>query len=145
MHLSVLPEYMPVHHIQAWCLQNPEDGIRYSRSGVISMSHRVCWELNSGLRTPQNLTAISSAPWLAFLNELGQHIIQPEDSYTNSESSCSCNHSWGPLISTWRHSLQFLCCSSENSSFWIDGTSRLGTVELKTPNQYCFVFFFQTL
>lgn len=53
MHLSVLP----VHHMYASCLQNPEDGISYSRSGVISMSHGVCWKLNSSLRMPAFLAS----------------------------------------------------------------------------------------
>lgn len=142
MHLSILP----VYHMYASCLQNPEDGIRYSK--VWSYKYEPPCVLGTELRSLDtsvpSLRAISSAPWLAFLNEMGQHIIQPEVSCTNLESSCSCNYSQGPLISTWRHSLHFLCCISEKSSFWIDGISRLRIVELKTPNQYCFVFFFQT-
>lgn len=99
-------------------------------------------ELRSLDASVPSLRAISSTPWLAFLDEPGQH-IHPTRRLRNKLSEVAAvitaealSFSYGGIPDI------FLCCISEKSSFWIDGTSRLHIVELKSPNQYCFVFFF---
>jgi hypothetical protein len=42
MCMAVWPADMPVHHVHAWCLQRPEEGVLFSGTGV-APSGFVCY------------------------------------------------------------------------------------------------------
>lgn len=63
-----LPACMSVCHVHAWCLQSPEEGIRFPRTRVADGCELACgcWESNSGPLEEQanalNCRTISPTP-----------------------------------------------------------------------------------
>jgi hypothetical protein len=56
--LCVLTTCISVHHMHAWCLRRPDEGIQSSRTGVTMIEHRVLGsEPSSSGRATSFLTA----------------------------------------------------------------------------------------
>lgn len=72
--IDVLPVYVSVYNLQAWCLWSPEEADRSPGTGLTDGCElpRGCWELNHGpLQEQQVLRAEASlqqapAPWVGF-------------------------------------------------------------------------------
>jgi hypothetical protein len=50
MCLGILPTYISINHVHAWCLQWPEQGVRSPGAGITDHCEPPCrcWELNPG-------------------------------------------------------------------------------------------------
>lgn len=70
MRMNVEPAYMNVHPMHTWCLQKPEEGVRFP--GTIVIQTAVSHHVSAGNRTPRvtstlHRLAISPAPSETYL------------------------------------------------------------------------------
>ena len=56
--MSILPACMCMHHVHAWCLQRPGQGVRSPGTGVMEGCKKQCgcWELNPDLLSSARAT-----------------------------------------------------------------------------------------
>ena len=66
MHMGVLPICNSVHHLHAWCLQRPEESIRFTRCGVIDACELTCRCWESNLSQEEHPVILTTEPSLQF-------------------------------------------------------------------------------